>query len=282
MGQEKADKEEHKSLPDKKAKLTLADEMRCLLAELFGTFALTFVAAGGIVIKEISNDQVAYVARVGAPGLLVMAMIYTLGDISGAHINPAVTLAFALRRAFPWARVPGYWLAQLLGASGAALVLRILFGNVGHLGSTLPHFGDASALVMEIILTLLLVSVIIGTAHGSKVVGQNAGIAVGGTVALCGLFADPVSGASMNPARSLGPALVSGELSQAWIYVVGPVVGAIAAVALAWVLKGAPSEHEAEAASGKDAQESSEEGSESSDRGDAMESRNPAKSEARA
>lgn len=234
------------------------DEMRALLAEVFGTFALTFVAAGGLVIKDLSHDQVTYVARVGAPGLLVMAMIYAIGDISGAHINPAVTLAFALRGAFAWVRVPRYWAAQLLGAVLAALVLRGLFGEAGHLGNTLPHFGDMPALVMEVILTLFLVSVIIGTAEGSKIVGPNAGMAVGATVALCGLFADPVSGASMNPARSLGPALVSGELSQVWIYLVGPALGSIAAVILAWVLKGAPNKHEAEAASGEKSGETSD------------------------
>jgi len=238
-------------MSEEKPKSTLVVELQALLAELFGTFALTFVAAGGLVIKEVSHDQVEYVARVAAPGLAVMAIIYTLGDISGAHINPAVTLAFALRRAFAWGRVPGYWLAQLLGASLAALILYALFGEVNHLGATLPHFGDTPAFVMEIILTIFLVSVIIGTAQKSKIVGPNAGMAVGATVALCGLFADPISGASMNPARSLGPALVSGDLSSAWIYLVGPFVGSIAAVVLAWVLKGPPNQNETEAASGK-------------------------------
>lgn len=226
------------------------DEARSLLAELFGTFALTFVAAGAIVIAQVSGGEVSYVARVLAPGLTVMAMIYTLGDISGAHVNPAVTLAFALRGAFNWYRVPGYWLAQLAGALFAAEVLRLLFGEAGRLGATLPRYGDIPAFVMEVILTTFLVSVIIGTATDSKVVGPNAGIAVGATIAFCGLFADPISGASMNPARSLGPAVISGNISAAWIYIVAPLTGSLLAVLIAWLLKGQPTEHEEEAASG--------------------------------
>lgn len=236
---------------EEKSNNELLDEARSLLAELLGTFALTFVAAGGIIIADVSQGEVSYVARVVSPGLIVMAMIYTLGDISGAHVNPVVTLAFALRGAFKWYRVPAYWLAQLVGALLAAEVLHLLFGEAGHLGATLPHYGNAPAFVMEVILTTFLVSVIIGTATDSKVVGPNAGIAVGATIALCGLFADPISGASMNPARSLGPAIVSGKLDSAWIYIVGPVVGSMLAVLFAWLLKGQPTEHEEEAASGK-------------------------------
>ncbi len=225
-------------------------EIRPLLAELLGTFALTFVGAGAIMIAALSDHQLTYVARVASPGILVMAMIYTLGEISGAHINPAVTLAFALRGAFAWVRVPGYWLAQFVGAVFAALLLRAMFGPVEHVGATLPHFGTWPALVMEIILTCLLVMVIIGTATESRIVGPNAGLAVGATIALCGLFADPVSGASMNPARSLGPYLVSGELSGAWIYIVAPAIGAVLAVVFSNFLHGGPGSHEIKAAGG--------------------------------
>ncbi len=228
----------------------MRDELRALFAELMGTFALTLVGAGAIVIAEVSGQEVNYVARVASPGLLVMAMIYTLGDVSGAHINPAVTLAFALRGVFSWLRVPVYWAAQFAGAILASTVLWLLFGNVKDLGATLPHYGSVPAFGMEIILTWLLVSVIIGTATKSKLVGPNAGIAVGGTIVLCGLFADPISGASMNPARSLGPMIVSGKLDPAWIYVLAPTLGSILAVLTAGLLHGRPTPHEADAATG--------------------------------
>ncbi len=236
---------------------SLAIELQALFAELLGTFALTFIGAGALMIAELT-DKVSYAARVGSPGILVMAMIYTLGSISGAHINPAVTLAFALRGAFSWARVPGYWLVQFIGAVLAVLLLRQLFGPVAHLGATLPHFGAWPSFVMEIFLTCLLVMVIIGTATKSRLVGPNAGIAVGATIALCGLFGDPVSGASMNPARSLGPFLVSGELNDAWIYLLAPALGAGLAVLFSNILHGGPSPHETEAASGSKAEREDE------------------------
>lgn len=188
--------------------INFIEESRTLLAELLGTFALTFVAAGRTVISEASHYQVEYVARVVSPGLLVMAMIYTLGDVSSAHINPAVTLAFALRRDFSCLRVPAYWIAQSVGAVLVAFVLHVLFGSAGDHGATLPHYGIVTSFVMEIILTTLLIIVIIGTATEHKIVGPNVGIEVGATISLCGLFADPISGASMNPARSLGPAVI--------------------------------------------------------------------------
>ncbi len=233
----------------------VVQELRLGLAELLGTFALTFVAVVGIMVAAVTNDQVSYVARVSAPGLLVMAMIYTLGGISGAHLNPAVTLAFALRSAFPWSRVPIYWAAQVIGALLAAAVARLLIGDVKDLGATLPHFGTLPAFGMEIVLTWLLVVVIIGTATGTKLVGQNAGIAVGGTIALCGLIADPASGASMNPARSLGPLLLAGKMDVAWIYIAGPVCGSLLAVATAWLIHGPPDQEEVDAASGEAAQD---------------------------
>jgi aquaporin Z len=226
-------------------------EARCLLAEFFGTFALTFVGAGAIVIRELSAGELTYVARVAAPGLVVMAIIYALGNVSGAHINPAVTFAFALRGSFRWSRVPGYVVAQLAGALVAAGTLYALFGTAGHMGATIPHHGLAQSFVMEIILTTFLVTVIIGTATGHRVVGPNAGIAVGATIIMCGLFADPVSGSSMNPARSIGPGLVGGQAEYLWLYIAGPLVGATIAVLLNFAMQGKPNPHEQEAASGE-------------------------------
>jgi len=220
-------------------------EARRLLAELLGTFALTFTAAGGPVIVAASGVSVGLPALVVAPALLVLAMIYSVGNLSGAHFNPAVTLAFTLRKDFPWRRVPGYWLAQLAGAVAAALLLRALFGPVGHLGATLPHHGELASLVMEIVLTFFLITVILATATNHKIVGHNAALAVDG------LFAAPISGASMNPARSFGPALVGGEMSTYWIYLVGPLCGALIAVAMAWLLRGGTSEYAMEAAQGQ-------------------------------
>jgi phosphoglycerate kinase len=215
-------------------------EWRRLLAEAGGTFFLVLAAAGGGVVNAVSHGQVGRAAAVTAPGLMVLALIYTIGETSGAHLNPAVTIAFAARGHFPWQRVPGYVLAQLCGAVLAAGLLRALFGSADRFGGTFPGRGIAtsSALVIEIVLTFGLVTVILGTASGARNVGHNAAIAVGSYVALAGLWASPVSGASMNPARSLGPALVSGDLHVVWIYVAGPVTGGLIAVALAWALRG--------------------------------------------
>ena len=209
-----------------------------LLAELLGTFALTLVAAGGPVIAAVTNTTISAPALVIAPALLVMAMIYSLGAVSGAHFNPVVTLAFSLRGDFPWRRVPRYWAAQLIGAVLASLLLRALFGTVGHLGATLPHHGMLTSAVMESVLTFFLVTVILATATNHSLVGHNAALAVGGTIALDGLFAAPISGASMNPARSFGPDLVDGQLGTFWIYLTGPLAGAVLAVIVAWLLRG--------------------------------------------
>ncbi len=203
----------------------LADQIRPYFAELLGTFLLTLVAAGGEVIATVSGGEVSHSARMVAPGLMVMALIYAIGDASGAHFNPAVTFAFAARRSFPLTRVPGYWAMQMLGAVSAALLLQALFGRVADLGASHPHHGLEAAFVMEIVLTCLLILVILGTATRYSLVGPNAALAVGATIALCGLFAGPISGASMNPARSLGPALVSGATGAAWIYIAGPFLG---------------------------------------------------------
>jgi len=219
-----------------------AHEWRRLFAETWGTFLLVLVAAGGGVVAAKSGGAVTPGMEAVAPGLMVMAVIYFMGAVSGAHLNPAVTLAFAVRRNFPWIRVPGYVLAQLLGGVAAALFLRALFGTVGALGATLPgsDISNGTAFAMEVVLTAGLVNTILGTASGARNIGTNGAIAVGGYIALAGLWAAPISGASMNPARSFAPDLVRGDLSMTWIYVVGPVLGALIGVAFEWILKGKP------------------------------------------
>src|SRR5438132_530384 len=186
-------------------------EWRRLFSELLGTFFLVLVAAGGGLLH--AEGRISLAAAVVAPGLMVMAIILFMGAVSGAHLNPGVTLAFALRRDFPWRRLPGYLVAQLLGATLACLFLDALFGNGHHLGATLPGPGYHvwQALLIELVLTLGLVSVILGTASAAQNVGAIAALGVGGYIALAGLWAAPVSGASMNPVRSFGPALVSGD-----------------------------------------------------------------------
>src|SRR5580700_3751370 len=213
-------------------------EWRRLFSELLGTFMLVLVAGGGGLLH--GEHQITLAAAVVAPGLMVMAIILFMGAVSGAHLNPAVSLAFALRGDFPWKRVPGYVVVQLAGATLAALFLRWIFGNVEHLGATLPGPGykNWQALLMEIVLTAILVSVILGTASAAQNVGAVAGLGVGGYVALAGLWAAPVSGVSMNPARSFGPALASGDWTSYWVYLVGPVAGALIAVSCARALRG--------------------------------------------
>jgi aquaporin Z len=214
-------------------------EWRRLFSELLGTFMLVLVAAGGGILH--GEGQISLAAAVVAPGLMVMAIILFMGAVSGAHLNPGVSLAFALRGDFPWKRVPGYIIVQLLGATLACLFLYAVFGNVEHLGATLPGPGYANwqALLMEVVLTATLVSVILGTASAAQNVGAIAALGVGGYIALAGLWSAPVSGTSMNPARSFGPALVSGDFSSYWVYVLGPIAGALIAVGCAYVLRGA-------------------------------------------
>ncbi len=213
-------------------------EWRRLFSEMLGTFFLVLVAAGGGLLY--AKGQISLAAAVVAPGLMVMAIILFMGAVSGAHLNPAVSLAFALRGDFPWKRLPGYIIIQLIGATLACLFLLAVFGNVGHLGATLPGVGyaDWQALLMEIALTTGLVSVILGTASAAQNVGAIAALGVGGYIALAGLWAAPVSGVSMNPARSFGPALVSGDFSSYWVYLIGPLLGALIAVGCAVVLRG--------------------------------------------
>ncbi|HEX8982338.1 MAG TPA: aquaporin [Ktedonobacterales bacterium] len=232
--------------------LNPAMEPRRLFAEAFGTCLLTLVAAGADTISAATGTDIPKPAGVIAPALMVMAMIYAIGDVSGAHFNPVVTLAFAVRDDFPWKRVPGYWIAQFVGAIVAAAILRILFGDVGHLGANLPthHVSLLVALVTEALLTAILVTIILGTAHDTRIVGHNAAIAVGATIALAGLIGGPVSGASMNPARSLGPALVGGTFDNQWIYLVGPVLGSLLACAIAFLLHGPTTEEAKKAAGG--------------------------------
>jgi aquaporin Z len=213
-------------------------EYRRLFSELLGTFMLVLVAAGGGILH--AKGQISLAAAVVAPGLMVLAIILFMGAVSGAHLNPVVSLAFAVRGDFPWKRVPGYIIVQLLGATLACLFLLAVFGNVEHLGATLPGPGykDWQALLMEIALTGVLVSVILGTASGAQNVGALGALGVGGYIALAGLWSAPVSGTSMNPARSFGPALVSGDWTAYWVYVVGPLVGAAIAVGCAVILRG--------------------------------------------
>jgi aquaporin Z len=214
---------------------------RRLFSEVLGTFFLVLVAVGaGMVNARFGGQAVPYGARVVAPALMVMAAILFMGAVSGAHLNPAVSIAFALRGDFPWKRVPTYVAAQFVGAVLATLLLWALLGKQGSAGLTLPGHGisTATAMVWEIVLTTGLVSVIQGTASGAQQLGGLAAIGVGGYIALAGLWGAPVSGASMNPARSLGPALVLNDWTSWWAYLVGPVVGGTIAVGISFVLRG--------------------------------------------
>jgi len=232
--------------------LESAHEWRRLFSEAWGTFLLVVVAAGAGVVATMSGGAITLGMKVAAPGMMVMAIIYFMGAVGGAHLNPAVTLAFAARRNFPWTRVPGYVLAQFVGGIAAASFLRLVFGNVGLLGATIPGRGisDPKALVMEVLLTTGLVSTILGTASGARNIGSNGALAIGGYIALAGLWAAPISGASMDPVRSFAPDLIRGDMSTTWIYVAGPIVGAMIAVGLEWVLKGNPTTAGATAAQG--------------------------------
>lgn len=217
----------------------LSHEWRRLFAEVLGTFFLVLVAAGAALL-DATTGMVGRAASVVAPGVLVMAVILAMGAVSGAHLNPVVTVAFALRRDFHWRRVPGYLAAQLVGGLLACLLLRALFGPVGELGATTPGpgFTELQAMVLEAVLTLGLVTTILGTASTAQNVGPLAALAVGGYIALAGLWASPVSGASMNPVRSLAPDVVRGDWQSLWPYLVGPLIGSLLAVAAAQVLRG--------------------------------------------
>jgi aquaporin NIP len=199
--------------------------VRALVAELIGTFALVFAGAGAIMV----DDKTHALGHVGVAitfGLVIMVMIYAVGHVSGAHFNPAVSFAFALTRHFSWTKLLGYWVAQAAGAVIAAAILRGSLGNRAHVGATLPAGSQGQAFLWETILTFFLMFVILSVATDTRAVGEAAAIAIGGTVGLDAMFGGPITGASMNPARSLGPALVSGDLHALWVYLLAPLVGA--------------------------------------------------------
>jgi aquaporin Z len=215
-------------------------EWRRLISELLGTFFLVLVAAGGGMMAQAFPDTISREAQVVAPGLMVMAIILFMGRVSGAHLNPAVSLAFALRGDFQWQRVPGYILVQLVGATLAAWFLQVVIDVSATFGSNYPASGysDGAAFLMEAVLTLGLVSVILGTASGAQNIGVMGALGVGGYIALAGLWGSPISGASMNPARTFGPDLIGNDWTGYWVYVVGPLIGAVVAVGFAFLLRG--------------------------------------------
>lgn len=207
--------------------------MRKYIAEVIGTFAIVFCGTGAIVINQETNETITHVGIAITFGLIVMAMIYALGTISGAHFNPAVTIAFTIAKKFEKKEVVPYVLSQFLGGLLASGTLFLLFPNNEFLGSTIPAGSDWQSFVLEFILTFFLMLVILNVAYGSKEQGMFAGLAIGSVVGLEAMFAGPICGASMNPARSLGPAFVSAHVEHLWIYLIAPTLGAIFAV-LIW------------------------------------------------
>jgi len=212
--------------------------MNLYLAELLGTFALVFAGTGAIVINDISGGTIGHMGIAATFGLVVMAMIQTFGDVSGAQFNPAVSLAFAVSGKLTWARLPGYVAAQCVGALLASGLLRFLFPTHELLGSTLPSGTASQSFVLEVVLTAMLMLTILSVSTGAKEKGITAGIAIGAVVGLEAMFAGPICGASMNPVRSLAPALVSGHLEHLWLYLLAPVVGALMAVPLCRAVRG--------------------------------------------
>lgn len=209
-----------------------------LYAEVVGTFALVFAGTGAIIINEVSGGSVSHVGIALTFGLIVLAMIYTFGDVSGAHLNSAVTIGFAFSKRFPWKEVPAYITAQLIGAFLASSLLKFLFSTNELLGATIPAGSEMQSLILEIVLTFLLMLVILSVSIGAKEKGITAGIAIGSVIALEALFAGPISGASMNPARSIAPALVSGHLEHLWLYIAGPLLGALLAAPTCSTIRG--------------------------------------------
>jgi aquaporin NIP len=212
---------------------------RLLAAELLGTFALVFAGCGAIMV-DAETGALGHVGVAITFGLVIMVMVYAVGHVSGAHFNPAVTFAFTLSRHFPRQRALAYWGAQLTGALAAAALLRISLGDLADVGATQPSGSQAQSFVWELVLTFFLMFVIMAVATDTRAVGEAAAIAVGGTVGLDALFGGPVSGASMNPARSIGPAVVSGELHALWLYIVAPLVGAVLGAAAYQLIRGEP------------------------------------------
>jgi aquaporin Z len=215
-------------------------EWRRLFSELLGTFFLVLVAAGAGMMGHAFPGVISRQAAVVAPGLMVMGVILFMGKISGAHLNPAVSVAFALRRDFPWARVPGYIIVQLIGATLAGLFLHAVINVSAKYGSNYPapNYSSWAAFWMELILTMGLVSVILGTASGAQNIGIFGALGVAAYIALAGLWGSPISGASMNPARTFGPDLASGTFNDFWVYIAGPLAGAVLAVGIAYILRG--------------------------------------------
>jgi aquaporin NIP len=212
--------------------------MKKALAEFLGTFFLVFAGTGAIVIDGVSGGSIGHAGIALTFGLVVLAMIHAFGDVSGAHLNPAVTLGFAVAGRFPWREVPGFVFSQLAGAFAASGLLKVLFPNGGSLGATLPAGSAGQSFVLEIILTAALMLVILSVSTGAKEKGITAGIAIGATVGLEAMFAGPICGASMNPARSLAPAIVSGHLEHLWLYPVATILGALIAVPLCMGVRG--------------------------------------------
>ena len=206
--------------------------MRKYIAEAIGTFALVFCGTGAVIINQETNGTVSHAGIAITFGLIVMAMIYALGDISGAHLNPAVSIAFTIAKRFPVKQLLPYIISQIAGAFLASLILKFLFPSNELLGATIPKGGDMQSFVLEFILTFFLMLVIINVATGSKEQGMFAGLAIGSTVLLEAMFAGPICGASMNPARSLSPAIISGHTEHLWIYLTATILGAIAVIPL--------------------------------------------------
>jgi aquaporin NIP len=212
---------------------------RLLAAEFVGTFALVFAGCGAIMV-DAKTDALGHVGVAITFGLVIMAMIYAVGHISGAHFNPAVSFAFALSRHFPWPRTLAYWAAQLLGALAAAALLRGSLGNIAHVGATLPSGSQGQSFLWELVLSFFLMFVIMAVATDTRAVGEAAAIAIGGTVGLDAMFGGPISGASMNPARSIGPALISGDLYALWLYILAPITGAALAALTYQLIRSEP------------------------------------------
>jgi aquaporin Z len=215
-------------------------EWRRLFSEFLGTFFLVLVAAGAGMMNQAFPGTIGRVASVTAPGLMVLAIILFMGKVSGAHLNPVVSIAFALRRDFPWRRVPGYIVVQLAGAAAAALFLQWVINVSATFGSNYPApgYSNGDAFLMETVLTLGLVSVILGTASGAQNIGIFGALGVGAYIALAGLWGSPISGASMNPGRTFGPDLVGADWTAYGVYIAGPLLGAVLAVGVAYILRG--------------------------------------------
>ena len=225
---------------------------RRLFAELWGTFLLVLVAAGAGVVGSLpAGSEITLLMKTLAPGFMVIAIVYFMGTVSGAHINPVITITFALRRQFPWSRVPGYIGAQLVGATLAALVLELLYGGIAN-GRTVPgtDIEPVTAMLNEFLLTLGLASVVLGVTDGPRNVGTNAALAFGLYIALAGMWGAPISGASMNPARTIGPDLIALDFTVTWVYIVGPLLGGVVAIVFDRLLHGPPSSVGASAAQG--------------------------------